>query len=56
MKKHFVSLKLEDQSGVRIRDLRNSKQAALTTAPGHPPESDKVGLHVLEILLVARYH
>ena len=31
-KKHFVSLKLEGQSGVRARDLRLSKQAALTTA------------------------
>ena len=36
-KKHFVSLKLEGQSGVRTRDLRLSKQAALTTAPGSPP-------------------
>ena len=31
---HFVSLKLEGQSGARTRDLRLSKQAALTTAPG----------------------
>ena len=36
-KKHFVSLKIESKSGVRIRDLRLSKQAALTTAPGPPP-------------------
>ena len=33
-KKHFVSLKLEGQSGVRTRDLRHSKQTALTTASG----------------------
>ena len=32
-KKHFVSLKLEGQSGVRARDLRLPKQAALTTSP-----------------------
>ena len=32
--KHFVSLKLECLSGGRTRDLRLSKQAALTTAPG----------------------
>ena len=32
-KKHCVSLKLECQSGVRIRDLRLPRQAALTTAP-----------------------
>ena len=32
-RKYFVSLKLESQSG----DLRLSKQAALTTAPGPPP-------------------
>ena len=36
-KKHSVSLKLECQSGERARDLRLSKQAALTTAPGPPP-------------------
>ena len=37
-KKHFVSLKLEGQSGVWTRDLRLSKQAALTTAaPGSLP-------------------
>ena len=36
-KKHFVSLKLECQRGVRSRDLRLSKQAALTTTPGPPP-------------------
>ena len=30
-KKQFVSLKLECQSGFRTRDLRLSKQAALTT-------------------------
>ena len=35
--KHFFSLKLEVQSGVRIRALRLSKQAALTTAPGPLP-------------------
>ena len=38
-KKHYVSLKLEGQSGVQTRDPRLSKQAALTTAPGptcHP--------------------
>ena len=34
--KHCVSLKLKGQSGVRTRDLRLSKQAALTTAPGSP--------------------
>ena len=38
-KKHFVSLKLEGRSGVRNCDLRFSKQAALTTAPGPPPGS-----------------
>ena len=36
-KKHFVSLKLEGQSEAQIRDLRLSKQAALSTAPGPPP-------------------
>ena len=36
----FVSLKLEGQSGVRTSDLRLSKQAALTTAPGSPPYRD----------------
>ena len=34
-KKHLVSLK--DKSGVRTRDLRLSKQAALITAPGPTP-------------------
>ena len=34
---HFVPLKLGDQTGVRTRDLRVSKQEALTTAPGPPP-------------------
>ena len=33
----FVSLKLEGQSGARARELRLSKQAALTTAPGATP-------------------
>ena len=33
----FVSLKLVDQSEVRNRDPRLSKQAALTTAPGPRP-------------------
>ena len=37
-KKHFVSLKLEGQSGVRTRDPRLSKQAALDTAPGPSPD------------------
>ena len=32
---YFVSLKLECQSGVQTRDLRFSKQAALTTAPAY---------------------
>ena len=36
-KKHFISLKLEVKSGVRISDLWLPKQAALTTAPGIPP-------------------
>ena len=36
-KEHFVSLKLEGQSGARTRDLRHPKQAALTTAPRPPP-------------------
>ena len=36
-KKQFVSLKLEGQSGVRTRDLRLPKQAALTTALSPPP-------------------
>ena len=30
---HFVSLKLENQSGVRTRDLQLSKQAVLPRAP-----------------------
>ena len=34
-KKHFLSLKC--QSGVQTRDLRLSKQAALTTVPGPCP-------------------
>ena len=34
---HLVSLKLDDQSGVRTRDLRLSKQSPLTTAPGPQP-------------------
>ena len=32
-KKHFVSLKLEGESGVQTSDLRLSKQAVLTAAP-----------------------
>ena len=36
MKKHFASLKLDGHSGVRACDLRLSKNAALTTAPGAP--------------------
>ena len=32
-KKHFVSFKIEGQSWVPTRDLRLSKQAALTIAP-----------------------
>ena len=43
MKKHFVPLKIECQSGVRARDFRLSKQAALTTAPGSPPSQLQVG-------------
>ena len=35
--KHFVSLKLDGQSGIRTRNLRLSKQAVLTTAPGPLP-------------------
>ena len=35
----FVSLKLEGQSGVQTRDLRLSKQAALTTHQGPRPVS-----------------
>ena len=35
--RHFYSLKLEGQSGVRARDLRLSKQAALTTTPDLRP-------------------
>ena len=31
------SVKLQCQSGARIRDYRLSKQAALTSAPGPPP-------------------
>ena len=34
----FVFFKLKGQSGVRARDLRLPKQAALTTAPGAPPK------------------
>ena len=33
----FVSLTLEGQNGVRTRDRRLSKQAAVTTATGFPP-------------------
>ena len=33
----FFFLKLDSQSGVRNRDRRHSKQAALTTAPGPLP-------------------
>ena len=47
-KKHVVSLKLECQSGVRPRDLRLSKQAALTTATGPPPVQHGVSLLVLK--------
>ena len=36
-KKHFVSLKLEGQCGVRNRDIRLSTQAALIIAPGPTP-------------------
>ena len=36
-KETFFSLKLECQSGVRTRDLRLSKQSALTTAPYQGP-------------------
>ena len=36
-KNFFVSLKLEGQSGARTGELRLSKQAALTSAPGAPP-------------------
>ena len=36
-KKKIVSLKPEGKSWVRTHDLRLSKQAALTTAPGPPP-------------------
>ena len=32
-----INVKLEGQSGVRTRDHRLSKQAALTIAPGTPP-------------------
>ena len=32
-------LKLEGKNGVRTRDFRLSKEAALTTAPGPPPSS-----------------
>ena len=41
VKKHFVSLILEGQIGAQSRDLRLSKQAALTTAPGPPPQIDE---------------
>ena len=34
----LFSFKLEGQSGVQTRDLRFSKQAALTTTPGPPPQ------------------
>ena len=44
-KKYFVSIEIEDQSGARTRDLRLSKQTALTTVPG-PPQypANNVGL------------
>ena len=35
-KNNFVSLKLEGKSGIRSRDLRHSKQVALTTSPRTP--------------------
>ena len=38
--KHFVSLELEYQSGVQTRDHRISKQAALPTVPGPPPNNE----------------
>ena len=38
--KTFSFLKFEGQSGVQTRDLRLSKQAALTTAP-RPPHTKK---------------
>ena len=47
-KKHFVSLKIEGQSGIRTRDLRLSKQAALTTALGPPPRLHIPVKHVQE--------
>ena len=46
--KNCVSLKLESQSGVRPHDLRLSKQAALTTAPGSQPR-DKAGQNDLTL-------
>ena len=58
-KKHFDYLKLEDQSGARTRDLRHSKQAAITTAPGPPPYSVGIlGHGAIEYLLrwICFYH
>ena len=46
-KKHFVSLKLVSSSGVQTRDLRLSKQAALTTAPLHSPKKIRNTLYWL---------
>ena len=43
-KKHFVSLKLECQSGGRTRDVRPFNQTALTTAPDALPCELRWGL------------
>ena len=48
--KHFVSLKLEGQSAVRTRDLRPSKQADFTTAPGPPPRTKRREFHWYDII------
>ena len=45
-KKHFVSLKFESRSGVQTRDLRLSKQAALTTAPAPRPGAQRTKYYV----------
>ena len=41
-KKYFVSLKFECQGGGQIRDSQFYRQAALTTAPGPPPQTSLV--------------
>ena len=48
-KKHFISFKLKGRSGLRTRDLRLIKQAALTTAPAPPPS---LIMHFISLLCI----